>query len=111
MVRFDEDHYFDANEIAYVRKKNDLSEKYLYQIFVGMKNGKEYGVSYLNEKDRDDEHCRLIYDIERERRQPTENLRWEIKAIKNALGTMDKRQKRIWRQLKDLLNLKEEETT
>ena len=111
MVRFDKYYYFDANEIAYVRKKNELSEKYLYQIFVGMKNGKEYGVSYLNEKDRDDEHCRLIYDIERERRQPTENLRWKLDVINRTLDTMDKRQKRIWRQLKDLLNLKEDETT
>lgn len=109
MVRFDEYYYFDANEIAFVRKTTASGAEHPYRIFVGIKGGQEYGVNYANEKARNDAYNRLVRDIEQERRQPIEQLRWKLEMINITLKTLDKRQMKIWRQLKELLGLKVED--
>lgn len=109
MVQLDGYYCFDATEIAYVRKVTISGVDHPYRLYVGVKGGQEYGVNYATEKMRNDAYTRFVSSIERERREPIERLRWELGLIQSTLKTIDKRQMKIWRQLRNLLDVKVEE--
>lgn len=104
MVNLSNLYFFSAKEIEciepYSVKVNDR-----YRLTVYTKSGKSYSASYANVKERDSAKTDLIRQIERATTEHEQKVLNRLYLIQNTAERMDKRQLKIWRQLKDLLGI------
>ncbi len=108
MVKFSSYHYINPKEVESVSVCKTESE-YPYDLKVRMKSGKELVVSYIQICDRDRARDNLIIDIQRALREEQVSMSNVLTRIENELHIIDKRQLRVWRQLKQLLGISIEE--
>lgn len=101
-------YHFAASEIEFV-EVSTVNAKYPYTLTVHLKSGASRSVSYKNEKNRNSARDDLIRQIEHERRNDYESLYNAVSILSYNVKTINSRQLRIWRQLRDLLGLKTEE--
>lgn len=108
MVTLNKYYHFSANEIEYV-EFSTVSGDFPYKITVHLKSGAQVSVSYKTENNRDSDRYNLVKQIECEQKRDFERLWNEIYLLKSDVTTLNHRQLRIWRQLRDLLKVKVEE--
>lgn len=97
---------FAASEIEWIEVKTIAGSEYPYKIIVHLKSGTSASVAYVNESERNKEREILVKQIENERRLNYERLYSSLCSIENDMKTLNRRQLRIWRQLRDLLGIK-----
>lgn len=109
MIEFGSDSAIAESEIVCIRAEQSGREDYPYRLVARIKNGQEYGVDYKEKKDRDTERRRVVAEIELKNRKSKEATEVKLLQPKNGIERLERRPKRIWRQLKDLLGVKVEE--
>lgn len=108
MVTLNKYYHFSANEIEYV-EVSTVPGDFPYRITVHLKSGAQVSVDYKAESNRDSDRYNLIQQIECEQKKDFERLWSEIYLLKGDVKTLNHRQLRIWRQLRDILKVKVEE--
>lgn len=108
MVSLGTYYHFTVSEIEYV-DVSTVNGKYPYRLAVHLKSGASPSVNYADERSRNSARDNLVRQIERERRADYESLYNAVRLLHCDVKTLNGRQLRIWRQLRDLLGLKVEE--
>ena len=104
MIHFDA-YYFVAAEVESVEARDYTDRTHPYVLTVNMKSGKSYGLQYKDKSARDSRQRRLITEIDRELRAEAERIDNRLYRVEDSLRRLDKRQLKIWRQLRALLSL------
>ena len=97
-------YYLSAQEIESVFCVKGSAD-YPYKLTVIMKSGKDYSVCYEKETARNEEKRRVLNAIETERRRDAETILNKLYLMNCTVERIDKRQLRIWQQLKKLLGV------
>lgn len=108
MVEFDSYYQFAADQVECVSTETG-SDSHPYTLAVYLKSGRRLAVNYKTQKDRDNAKRIMVNRIEHELRHDTEQIFNRLYLLDDAVKRIDKRQLRIWRQLKALLSLTAEE--
>lgn len=80
-----------------------------YTLTVYLKSGKSFSVSYMDKQSRRAAMLDLSRQIDSEKRRDAERIHNALYILRDSVNRIDKRQLRIWRQLRDLLGLNMEE--
>lgn len=110
MVNFGGYYTFSADQVEYISATSSDDLDYPYSLSAYLKSGKMLAISYKTEKARDTAKSIMVNRIESELKQ-TQNLdrldaiHSRILLLERMVERIDKRQLRIWRQLKALLRL------
>lgn len=116
MVEFN-GNYVSASDVSYVTAGRSGRLEYPHNLTVRLKNGQSLGVDYATEASRNRDREKLIRQIDSELRRDSEKIQSQLFVLQDTIRRIDKRQLRIWRQLKALLDLNDkaaedvEETT
>lgn len=109
MVQLGEYYCFDVNSIKCVECTKQKDSAFPYRLTVYLKNSdKAYSVSYIIREDRNNAKIDLLRQIEYEKRGNLSEIKGIIRQIQNDVRRINKRQLRIWRQLRELLGVKVE---
>ncbi len=103
--------HFSAESVEYITTSDNGIENYRYQLTVRFKSDNSYTISYATADARDSAMKDIVRQIERERNADIEKIISLLYQLRSNTERLDKRQLRIWRQLRDLLNGKTEEVT
>lgn len=101
--------YFAAEQIDMIECCDSGNSDYPFSLAVVLRNGKRYSVMYSKKGDRDAAAQKTARMVEAELRGTMERVLSELRLLNLSMKTLDKRQLRIWRQLKKLLALQDEE--
>lgn len=104
MINFDTYYSFAAYQVEYISAESG-SDIHPYALAVYLKSGKRLCVNYKSRKDRDNAKQLMVNRIESELRRDREQILNRLYLIDDAVKRIDKRQLRVWRQLKALLHL------
>jgi hypothetical protein len=105
MISLGNYYHFAASEIECV-EVSTVKAEYPYRITVYLKSGASRSVNYKNEQNRNSARDNLIRQIEHERKADYERLYNAVSLLSYNVKTINGRQLRIWRQLRDLLGVK-----
>lgn len=100
---------FSAKDVEFVSCEKSNLDGFPFSLAVYLKSGKKISVSYADSKDRDNEKNRIVRQIENERRADFDRIHNSLLLLKYAVERIDRRQLKIWRQLKALLGVSVEE--
>lgn len=110
MIDFEGYYTVAVEQIEYI----DMNEKGTgdcpYCLNIHLLSGRVLSVCYRTAMARTTARNKLCGQIETERRRDSETIINRLYLIKDALERVDKRQFRIWKQLKELLKLEPDET-
>lgn len=109
MIAWSKYYNFAAEDVSYLESGTDTGSDYPYRLTVHFKNGKAISVSYQDAKSRDSARADMVRQIERVRREDTEFIMNQLTLLNYAYERIEKRQLRIWRQLKALLGISMED--
>ena len=109
MIALDDYYRFSASEVEYIETLKATSGDHPYRLTVNLRSGKSCSVCYATQKCRDEERNRIVREIERETRCDAERVLNALYLVKRTTELIDKRQMKIWRQLKALLGVRVEE--
>ena len=101
--------FISEDMIETIEKRNSGDKDYPYSISVCLRNGKTFSVSYKNESRRNADAFSYAKAVEREKNKELDEILTSLINLKWTINRVDKRQLRIWRQLKALLNLEVDE--
>ena len=102
MIDFEGYYLVSAEQIEYINTDEGAD---WYNLNVHLLAGRVLTVRYRTKMARDEGRKKLHRQIESERRQDAENIQNRLYLIEQAVKGVDKRQYKIWRQLKILLKL------
>lgn len=102
MIDFEGYYLVSAEQIEYINTDEGAG---WYNLNVHLLAGRVLTVRYRTKMARDEGRQKLHRQIESERRQDAENIQNRLYLIEQAVKGVDKRQYKIWRQLKILLKL------
>lgn len=112
MIKLGSYYYINEGDVVAVEMAINGSEKTPYSVRVRLRDGATYGICYADERGRDKMAQKIAEQVER----AAGGSEWTLEAIHNKLyliqdqtSRMDKRQMRIWQQLKALLGVRVEE--
>lgn len=108
MIEFGGQYLVNEERIEYIGTR-DGTEEYPFCLYIRLKSGQELGVLYRTELLRKQASALLARAIEDEHRDYAERIICRLGVIERKIGTLDKRQMRIWRQLKTLMGVNTEE--
>lgn len=108
MVEIGKLYSFSAREIECIESSN-IAGNGRYRLTIHMKSGKSYSVDYANESARDTAHAGVIRQFDRDILEVEQKMLNRLYLIQSIVERTDKRQLRIWRQLKLLLGVKTED--
>ena len=108
MVVWDEYFRFSADEVEAIGKTDSNIESHPYRLTVHLKSGRNLSINYADMDSRKVAMHDLARQIDREKRQDAEKIHAALYLLQDATNRIDKRQLRIWKQLKMLLGVKEE---
>lgn len=108
MIDFEGYYFFPAEEVASIEVHTTQAE-YPFAVTVFLKSGQKHQVNYKDCKSRNDGTRNLRRQIEMELRETRSDVRNAMFLLNNEIKRIDKRQLRIWQQLKKLLNIKGQE--
>ena len=108
MIEFETYYSFDTEQVEYIAKEIGSGD-YPFALAVYLKSGKKLCVTYKTLEERNRAKDILVNRIERAAYNENHQYINQLYLLENAVNRIDKRQLRIWRQLKALLQLKEEE--
>ena len=109
MVVWSNNYRFSAEEVEAIGTSDSGYGSHPYMLTVYFKSGNKLSISYADMTSRKNAMSDLSRQIDREKRQDTEKIHNVLYLIQDSLNRIDKRQLRIWKQLKDLLGVKVEE--
>ena len=107
MVQFDAFYFFAADQVECISAESG-SESHPFALVIFLKSGKRLAVNYKTQKERDSAKQIMVNRIESDLRRDREQISNRLYLIDDAVKRIDKRQLRIWRQLKALLHLDKE---
>lgn len=103
MIAFSTYYNFLAEDVEYIETTNGNEKDFPYRLTVHTKSGQAFSVSYKDSKSRDNTKAELVRQVEYQRRHESEKVLSLLFSIKDTVERIDKRELRIWRQLRDLL--------
>lgn len=109
MVTWSDYYRFNAQEVEAIGTSEKVSNTHPYALTVFLKSGNKFSVSYADEAARRCAMVDLARQIEREMSKTENEIRNRLYLILDSVNRIDKRQLRIWRQLRDLLDIKAED--
>ncbi len=109
MVVWGEFYRFSAEEVESIGASTVESNTHPFLLTVYFKSGKNLSVCYGTEKHRKAAMIDLARQIDSEKRRDAEKIHIALSLLQGGVNRMEKRQLRIWRQLKELLGIKTEE--
>ena len=109
MIAFSKYYYFSSEDVEYIECANNSAGDYPYRLTIHFKSGTSCSVNYADPKSRETARNNMVREIEYERRADVEKTHNMLTILKNTVERIDRRQLRIWKQLRDLLGLKIEE--
>ena len=109
MINFDNYYRIAEEEIELIEAMNQQSIDYPYVLTVQLKSGKRCSVSYKDSKSRDSMRDNIVIQVENKKLSYAEKIVNRLNIIDYAINRIEKRQLRIWRQLKALLGVSVDE--
>ena len=101
--------FFASDQVDMIEcSVNGGNEEYPFALSVCLRSGRTYTVIYKDEKARARAAERLARCIDNEQKDTMEKIFWKLRDLEYGVNRMDKRQLKIWRQLKKLLALGED---
>ncbi len=94
----------NAEDVEYIEATNSTSGDHPYHLTVHLKSANVLSVSYRDSKSRDSARNELVRLVDQARREDE-----DIEKILSTVKRIDRRQLRIWRQIKSLLGISMEE--
>jgi len=104
MIDFGNYYNFPADQVAYI-ENHKVPGDYPFELAVILKTGNRLAVCYKRKESCDTAKRVLITNIQRELRADTEKTHNMLYLIEDCAKRIDKRQLRIWQQLKALLHI------
>lgn len=108
MIDFDKYFAFPADQVECITRGTTSDPEYPVSLTVYLKSGRNLTVNYRTEKNAENVKRDLMRRIENSRRSDYEQIYNKVYLIEDAVRRIDKRQLKIWRQLRDLLGVKTE---
>lgn len=108
MVAWSEYYRFPAESVEAIGTSDGTSGTHPYMLTIYLNSGKTLSVSYTDKQSRKAAMLDLSRQIDREKRQDMEKIHNALYLLRDSVNRIDKRQLRIWRQLRDLLGVKSE---
>lgn len=106
MIDFEGYYSFAPEQVESVEADTRTDETgYPFTLSVWLKSGRKLSVNYATKKGRDNAKRLLENNIEIALRRDTERLQSQLSYMEDVIRRIDKRQLRIWRQLKAILQL------
>jgi len=102
MVNFSQYYSFPAERVDHVRVLDMKEGDFPYVLRVVTKSGRELDVSYKVREVRDNAKAGLCAQIGRELSGGEADLLYKLSLILNTVERLDKRQLKIWQQLKKI---------
>lgn len=109
MIVWSEYYRFSAEDVEALGVDDKTSGTHPYTLTVYLKSGKSFSVSYMDKQSRRSAMLDLSRQIDSEKRRDAEKIYNALYILRDTVNRIDKRQLRIWRQLRDLLGLNLEE--
>ena len=106
MVVWSDYYRFSAEDVEGIGISQNNSGTYPYALTVYLKSGNKFTVNYADKQSQRASMLDLSRQIDSERRRDREHLQNSLYLLRDSVNRIDKRQLRIWRQLRDLLGLK-----
>lgn len=100
---------FNAEDVEHIEATDLTTGDYRFKLSVHFKSGNQISVNYLDAKSRDSARVSLVGQIDRARREDVEKLLNQLTLLNYSNERIERRQLRIWRQLKALLGISMEE--
>ena len=104
MIDFEGIYSVDAERVEFISMRSGTGEA-PYGLFLTMRSGKELGLWYRTEFSRKQGKERIVREIECDRRREELDIQERLTEIMRVVERTEKRQLRIWRQLKELLSV------
>lgn len=108
MVVWSDYYRFSAEEVEAIGTTDNTGGSHPFVLVVYLKSGNKFSVSYTDKKLRQAAMTDLCRQIDGEKRRDVEKIHNRLFLLEDSVNRIDKRQLRIWRQLKELLGLKDE---
>lgn len=110
MIAFSRYYNFSAEDVECVESTDrDSNEDYPYRLTVHTKSGRSFSVNYKNSESRDTDKAEIVRQVDYQKRQESEKIVSMLYSLKYTVERIDRRELRIWRQLRDLLGIRVEE--
>lgn len=109
MVVWSEYYCFQAESVEVIGTSDGTTGTHPFMLTVYLKSGKTLSVSYSDKQSRKAAMVDLNRQIDAEMRRDNEKIHNALYILRDSVNRIDKRQLRIWRQLKTLLGVKVED--
>lgn len=109
MIKLGDYYRFSADDISAVALSDSTSPTHPFSLTVYLKSGKNFSINYSDARARKASMIDFEHQFDRERKQGFETMLNKLFLIEDAVCRVDKRQLRIWKQLKALLGVKVED--
>ena len=109
MVVWSEYYRFSAEEVESLGITDSGIGSHPFRLTVYFKSGNKLAINYGDMRSRKEAMLDLSRQIDREKMQDTERIHNALYLLQDSTRRIDKRQLRIWKQLKTLLGEKVEE--
>lgn len=106
MVAWGEYYRFSAEEVEVIGTAETENRTHPFMLTIYFKSGNKISVNYAAEKQRKAAMIDLAWQVDTEKRRDAEKIHIALSLLQGGVNRMEKRQLRIWRQLKELLGLK-----
>ena len=110
MIDFEGYYTIAAEQVEYIAATDRGTGDCPYCLNIHLLSGRALSVCYRTAAARTAARNKLCGQIEAERRRDSETIINRLHLIRDAVERVDKRQFRIWKQLKELLKLEPDET-
>ena len=109
MIDFEGYYSIAVERVEYISMSSKENGDYPYTLSVHLESERALSVSYRNKDACAAARNKLCQQIEAERRRSSDEIIARLSIIRDGVERVDKRQFRIWKQLKTLLNVEPEE--
>lgn len=109
MIIFSKHYCIAEEEIESIKSEDVIDKEFPYLLSVFLKSGRVCSVKYKFSEDRDNARNEAVRKIERAKLGYSEQTLIKLSLLNSAIERIERRQLRIWRQLKALLNISGEE--
>ena len=105
MVVWSEYYRFSAEEVESIETSEGNIGSHPFKLTVNFKSGRSLSINYADMASRKSALVDISRQIDSEKRRDYEKIHNALYILKDAVNRIDRRQLRIWRQLKDLLGV------
>lgn len=109
MIAWSKFYNFNAEDVEYIEAIDSTSGDYPYRLTVHLKSGNAISVSYKDSKSRDFARNELVKLVDRAKSEDIEKILSQLTILNYSNERIERRQLRIWRQLKALLGISMED--